>query len=114
MSSRLDRISHWEDLAEKCGYSLHSMTKACGMSRQHLRRYFQQQLQLNPKEWLDDLRWRAASEQLAKGEPAKVVAANLQFRHPSQFSRFVKRMARQTPQNFQVKCSRMATNVPEG
>ena len=113
MSSRLDRVDRWEDVARKCGYSLQRMTQECGMSRQHLRRYFQQQLQLNPKRWLDDLRWRAASARLARGEAIKAIAADLQFKHVSHFSKFVKRMAQQSPREYQAKSSQGITNVPK-
>jgi AraC-like DNA-binding protein len=121
VGSRLDRVSHWEEVAKKCGYCLQRMAQECGMSRQHLRRYFQQQLHLNPKTWLDDLRWRSASARLTKGEAIKVIAADLQFKHASHFSKFVKRMAHQTPREYQAKSSQSITkssqnitNVPKG
>jgi AraC family transcriptional regulator len=106
MSSRLDRIKSWELLAARCGYCLDRMARECGMSRQHLRRYFLEQFHISPKDWLDDLRWRRAAARLAKGEMVKAVSSELNFKQQSHFSKFFKRLARQTPSQYQAKCSR--------
>ena len=75
------------------------------MSRQHLRRYFLEQFHLNPKDWLDHLRWRQAAARLAKGELVKAVSSEMQFKQQSHFAKFFKRMAHQTPTEYQKKCS---------
>jgi AraC-like DNA-binding protein len=112
MSSRLDHIANWEGLAAHCGYCLDTMAGECGISRQHLRRYFLDQFQIGPKEWLDEVRWREAAARLARGEQPKRVSIELSFKHQSQFTRFFKRLARQTPGKYQAQCSFLATNVP--
>lgn len=112
MSSRLDRIKDWKPLAAQCGYSLQAIAHACGMSRQHLRRYFQQHLAVNPKQWLDTLRWADACARLKHGEPIKSIAIELGFKHVSHFTKFVKAHTNQTPREFQSKCSSDITNVP--
>jgi len=89
------------------------MARECGMSRQHLRRYFLEQFQVNPKEWLDNLRWREAAARLAKGEQVKVVSAELHFKQQSHFTKFFKRLACETPSKYQAKCSQRITNVPK-
>jgi AraC-like DNA-binding protein len=107
MSSRLDRIKDWDKLAVRCQFSLQQMARDCSISPRQLRRYLQDQLQVNPKEWLDDLRWRAAATQLSKGDAVKSVAMDVGFKHTSDFTRFFKRLARQTPSKYQG-------NVPNG
>jgi AraC-like DNA-binding protein len=112
VSSRLDHIKDWKTLAAQCGYSLQSIAQACGMSRQQLRRYFKQHLQVNPKQWLDMLRWADACARLRRGEPIKSVSIELGFKHVSHFTKFVRAHANQTPREFQSKCSSYITNVP--
>jgi AraC family transcriptional regulator len=112
MSSRLDHIANWEGVAARCGYCLDAMARECRISRQHLRRYFLDQFQISPKDWLDDLRWREAAARLARGEQPKRVAIELCFKQQSHFTRFFKRLTRQTPGKYQAQCSFPATNVP--
>ena len=106
MSSRLDRVQDWKALAGQCGYSVERMAQEKGMSRQQLRRYFQKRLGGNPKDWLDLKRLEEAARRLAKGEPVKLVAAELKFKHASDLTRFFRRMTGQSPHTFQE-------NVPE-
>jgi AraC family transcriptional regulator len=113
MSSRLDHIANWEALAAHCGYCLEVMARECRISRQHLRRYFLDQFQTSPKEWLDDLRWREAARRLARGDQPKAVSIELHFKQQSHFTKFFKRLARQTPGQYQAKCSLSTTDVPK-
>jgi len=106
MSSRLDRIRDWEKLAAECDYCAKKLAVRCRVSRQHLRRYFEEQFHVAPKTWLDDLRVRAAKARLKNGDAVKEVSADCHFRQPAAFTRFFKRLARTTPANFQ-------RNVPE-
>jgi len=112
MSSRLDHIANWEGVAARCGYCLDTMARECAISRQHLRRYFLDQFHISPKEWLDDVRWREAAARLARGEQPKRVSIELSFKQQSHFTRFFKRLARQTPGKYQAECSSRAIDVP--
>jgi AraC-like DNA-binding protein len=113
MSSRLDQVPSWEALAARSGYCLDAMAWACGVSRQHLRRYFLDQFEISPKAWLDKLRWREAAARLARGEQPKAVSIELRFKQQSHFTKFFKRLARQTPGRYQAKCSFWIMNVPK-
>jgi AraC-like DNA-binding protein len=99
MSSRLDRITNWEQFAAQSGYCLEEMARKCRMSSRQLRRYFQEHHGVPPKQWLDELRARAAVEQLARGDLVKTVSADLHYKQPSNFVRLFKRLKGTTPKN---------------
>lgn len=65
-----------------------------------LRRYFQEQFGVSPKPWSDNLRLRGATEHLMKGMAAKTVSADFDFKQPSHFTKFVKRLAWATPREY--------------
>ena len=111
MSSRFDRVDDWKTYAAQCLYSITRMAHGKQMSRQHLRRYFQQNLGTNPKEWIEVQRLEAAMRLLKAGKAVKEVAAELGFGHACDFSRFFHRKTGQTPRELQqmfpkaTKCS---------
>jgi AraC-like DNA-binding protein len=97
MSSRLDRITDWEARAVKCGYSAQGLARECEVSPRELRWYFKRARGLSPKKWLDGLRASAALAKLESGASVKAVSAEVNYKHPSAFDRFIKRVTGRLP-----------------
>jgi AraC-like DNA-binding protein len=100
MSSRLDRITDWKAVVVKCDFQLAKMARACGVSERTLRRYFQKHFRIRPKEWRDARRLEMALLSLVRGEQVKAAASNLKFKHPANFSAFVKRQTGRPPVDY--------------
>jgi len=97
MSSRLDRIREWEELATNSEFSAAKMAETCGISTRQLRWYFRECRGRQLKKWLDDLRAQAAVERLRRGESVKSIAIELGFKQRSHFSKFFKRVTGHAP-----------------
>jgi len=74
MSSRLDRITNWEEQARLAHYRASKMAELIQVSDRHLRRHFLTVHGLPPQEWIDRLRLREGRQLLRAGELVKVVA----------------------------------------
>lgn len=103
MSSRLDRRSDWEGLAGQCGYRVEKLARTCKVSRRQLQRHFLALFGTTPKHWLDQLRARAAADEIAHGELVKTASSNHQFKQPSHFTKFFRRMKGTTPKKYADK-----------
>jgi len=97
VSSRLDRRSDWEKLAAQCDYRVEELARVCKVSRRQLYRFFLLRFGKNPKQWLSDVRAKAAAQDIARGELMKTVSSNLKFKDPANFTRFYKRLQGTTP-----------------
>ena len=100
MSSRLDKMRDWEQAAALCGYSVEKMARYCKVSRRQLLRFFIEHFKKTPKHWLDEVRARAAEAELLRGELVKAASTGVQFKHPSNFTRFIKRVKGTTPREM--------------
>lgn len=103
MSSRLDRRKDWEKLAAQSHYSVAEMARQCKVSRRQLLRFFVEHFKKTPKHWIDEVRASAAAQELSRGELAKTISSNVNFKHQSNFTRFIKRVKGTTPRNYTNK-----------
>ena len=100
MGSRLDRMRDWEQTAARCGYSVEKMARYCKVSRRQLLRFFVEHFKKTPKHWLDEVRAQAAEAELLRGELVKAASTGVQFKHQSNFTRFIKRVKGTTPREM--------------
>src|SRR5688572_16083161 len=91
MSSRLDRRSDWEKLAAQCSYRVEEMARRCKISPRQLQRHFLVLFGQTPKHWLDELRARAAADEILRGELVKTASGDFCFKQASHFTKFFKR-----------------------
>lgn len=103
MSSRLDRRSDWEKLAGQCGYRVEELARRCKVSRRQLQRHFLVLFGQTPKHWLDELRARAAADEILHGELVKTASGDFCFKQASHFTKFFKRMRGTTPKKYADK-----------
>jgi AraC-like DNA-binding protein len=86
MSSCLDQITDWAELAKSRHYSAAKLASACGVTPRHLGRYFQAHHGEAPHRWLRALRMRLALESIRDQIPLKVVAIELHYKDPAHFA----------------------------
>ncbi len=87
MESFLKFITDWAERAESAEYSPGKLAHACNVSDRHLRRFFLEQFEKSPRQWLNETRLSKAVILLREGCNCKEVAAKLHYREPGQFSR---------------------------
>src|SRR5215471_5786071 len=89
-----------EELAEAADYKVSRMAALCGLSIRQLQRDFQRYLGCAPGTWLSEQRLLAARERLLAGEPVKVVALDLGFKHVPNFCGWFKTESGVTAKQF--------------
>jgi AraC-like DNA-binding protein len=100
MGSRLDRSNKWDELAEQAGYQVGKLSRAAGVGRRHLDRYFLAGRLCDPQSWLRELRLRRAKEMLMEGKPIKDIAPALKFKREASFYRFFLHLTGVTPHAY--------------
>jgi AraC-like DNA-binding protein len=93
-------MKNWEQTAARCGYSVDKMAKDCKVSRRQLLRFFVEHFKKTPKHWMDDVRAQAAEAELLQSGLAKAASIGVQFKHQSNFTRFIKRVKGTTPREM--------------
>jgi transcriptional regulator GlxA family with amidase domain len=97
MSSRLDYIDNWDQLATHAHFRVAELARNCGVSERQLRRYFLQRFGISPRDWIMKVRLSRVRGLLAAGKSVKEVAAQVGFNHQSNFSRSFKQHYNATP-----------------
>jgi AraC-like DNA-binding protein len=90
----------WEALAAASGYRVEEMARKRGISARHLRRLFQKEFHSSPKHQLDEWRAMAAAARLRRGDLVKTASSDQKFKHPSHFSKFIKRTLKARPRDY--------------
>ena len=90
----------YEKLAEVADYKVSKMAALCGLSIRQLQRDFQRYQGCSPQMWLSERRMRVAQERLLAGEPVKVVALDLGFKHVPNFCEWFKNQSGMTANEF--------------
>ena len=104
-SRRIDKSDRaaqefWRQLATRAGWEASAAAQDLGISLRQLERLSQQELGTTPHDFFHRERMAAAARFLADGQPAKVVALQLGYTQPSNFSRDFKRHHGRTPSLF--------------
>src|ERR1041384_3878592 len=100
MSSRLDRIRDWSELARQARFSPRHLASVCRVSLRQLERYYNDSFGQTPQEWLNEARFREAKKLLLKGLSVKEVSFKLGFKQASHFSRSFKQRTGQPPSAY--------------
>jgi AraC-like DNA-binding protein len=87
----------------KCDFQLKKMARTCGVSERQLRRYFKRRFRISPKEWRDARRLEMAFVGLVGGDQVKAAASKLKFKHPENFSRFIKHQTGRPPVDYRSR-----------
>ena len=102
MSSRLDRITDWEEQARCAHYRASEMAKLIQVSDRHLRRYFLELFGLPPQGWINQLRLRKSVVLLRSNGSVKEIGFQLGYRQTSRFCEAFKRTYGVTPSKAAV------------
>jgi AraC-like DNA-binding protein len=103
MSSRLDKFGteQWEAKASKAGFHPEQLARLCQVSLRQLERHFLLAYQLTPKVWLAQYRLHEGRRLVLEGQlSVKAIAFQLNFKHPSSFSRAFKKFYGVNPTKF--------------
>ena len=103
MSSRLDQIrtEQWEAKASAAGFHPLQLARLCQVSLRQLERHFLSAYQLTPKVWLAQYRLHEGHRLVLEGLlSVKAIAFQLNFKHPSSFSRAFKKFYGVSPTKF--------------
>ncbi len=87
MSSSLESVNDWERLGRIAHWSSANLARQCGVSPRQLQRFFSARMGTSPQVYLNSLRLGAAVNLLDGHKTVKEVAAMLDFKQPSHFSR---------------------------
>jgi transcriptional regulator GlxA family with amidase domain len=100
VSSRLDRIGNWGQLAREAAYKPAIMAALAPVSLRQLERYFIVRFGKTPRRWAQELQCQAARDLIQKGYSSKATAGTLGFRNQAEFCRIFKKVYRLSPQHF--------------
>jgi transcriptional regulator GlxA family with amidase domain len=87
MSSRLNLVQNWPELARQVKWSVKALATKCGVSVRTLRRHFLKQMGQSTKAWLAAERQRQAVELLHNGSSVKETATSMGYNQPANFTR---------------------------
>jgi AraC-like DNA-binding protein len=94
-------VDDWIALVRASGYKLSKLAAhGCGISKRHLRRWFEANALRPPQEWLDEVRIWEAARLLCAGSSVKETSASLSFASQSHFTRRFKSYMGCTPSEF--------------
>ena len=79
-----------EQLAAAANYKVGRMASLCGVSIRQLQRDFRRRVGSSPQAWLHERKMHVARERLLAGEPVKIVALDLGFKHVPNFCEWFK------------------------
>ncbi len=102
MSSRLEGIRDWEELAAAAGYDPQQLARERRVSVRTLERFFRDHFHLTPEAWMRELRMRKAADLLSHGEAVKVISQSLKYKDPANFSTIFTRHYGISPSRFQA------------
>ena len=91
MSSRLDQVLNWEQLAATSSYSVKMLAKRCDISQRQLERFFWHTKKQLPHQWLNELRQKQGLILMDGHALVKEVAGQLGYKQAAHFSREFKR-----------------------
>ena len=100
MSSRLDRIENWTELAADADYKPITMAALAPASLRQLERYFIGKFGKTPREWARLLQCQKARELIEQGYSNKAVVSALRFTNETEFCRIFKNVFGFPPQHF--------------
>src|SRR6185369_2762584 len=92
MSSRLDRIGDWTELAKDAGYRPATMAALAPTSLRQLERYFVEKFGKTPREWARELQCQRARELIERGYSNKATVSALKFTNEAEFCRVFKKV----------------------
>lgn len=91
---------YWRLLAERSGWRVSTAAQLLGISVRKLERLCQEQLGAAPHDWFHCERMTAAGQLLAAGQTIKLVASQLGYTQPANFSRDFKRHHGRSARSF--------------
>ncbi len=100
MSSRLDRITDWDERASKAGYQASILALSLGVSSRHLDRYLLIRFGVSTKVLLCKFRMDAALRFMNGAVSVKEIAYGLGFHHSTHFCRAFKRTYGCSPAHY--------------
>ena len=90
----------WRSLAQRAQWNVPAAARDLSLSLRQLERLCQRDLGCAPREWFQRGRMAAAARLLAASQSVKVVAMQLGYTQPANFSRDFKRHFGRTPRTF--------------
>lgn len=92
--AEIDEIAmRWESLGRLAHYHPGELARLVHQTQRGLHREFWRLFGRSPREWLAQVRFRDAAARLHSGELAKCAGAEVGFRHPESFCRWLKSRA---------------------
>src|SRR6185503_5060835 len=86
MSSRLQHISNWQELAHRSNYNAHALARLCQVSLRQLQRFTQEAHGKSPHASIREMRMRRAHELICERTSVKVAALSLGYKSAAHFS----------------------------
>ena len=86
MSSRLQYITNWQDLAHRSGYNARALARLCEVSLRQLERFTLEVHGKTPRVSLREMRMQRALELINERTPVKTVALCLAYKNAAHFS----------------------------
>jgi AraC-like DNA-binding protein len=100
VSSRLDHVPNWPELARQENWCAQRLARACNVSLRTLDQFFLETMAKCPHEWLFEERMKEAVELRKDGSSVKDTAAILGYKHATHFSRDFKKRWGCSPSAF--------------
>jgi AraC-like DNA-binding protein len=104
MSSRLEQVLSWNEVARRASYSSRRLAQLCGVSQRVLQRHFQHVFKIRAKQWLRDLKLTDASQLLSPTKPIQNLAAQLGYKQTAHFINDFKKKYGVTPFRYAKHC----------
>lgn len=102
MSSRLDQITNWQELAHRSNYNAHALARLCDVSLRQLERFTREVYGKTPHASMREMRMQRARELMCDRTPVKAVAISLSYKNTAHFSNDFKQFYGVAPSHYAV------------
>lgn len=100
MSSRLEHITNWQELAHRACYNAHALASLCEVSLRQLERFTHQAHGKTPHGALREMRMKRALELICDKTSVKAVALSLGYKTTAHFSNDFKQFYGVAPSRY--------------
>jgi AraC-like DNA-binding protein len=103
MSSRLDCVTDWDNLADLAKYRVATLAGRCRVTERQLRRYFRDRFHASPHSWMTAKRLQKSRVRLSQGASVKEASAEAGFQRQENFSRRFKAYYKVNPSDLRSR-----------
>ena len=100
MHRHLSKVVNWKSVAVAASFRPARMAAFCSVSLRELERFFHEEFEKTPRDWIREVRCKEARKLVEKGWTCKATAAELRFANQSHLCHQFKKVFGRPPRAF--------------